>query len=67
MFLCADGPGELRPAGLLPTGCVPAAVAPQPVLGPGRFPEGQQEKSTRAAAAGGRRHAGVNHAVRSGG
>lgn len=64
MFLCADGPGELHPAGLLPTGCEPAADAPQLVLGPGGFPEGCQENNTSAGAPEGFRHAGVHHAVR---
>lgn len=40
VFLCADGPGELHPAGLLPTGREFAADAPRPVLGPGCLPKG---------------------------
>lgn len=53
MFLRADELGELHSADLLPTGREPAAAAPQPVLGPGRFPERGQKKSIRAAATGG--------------
>lgn len=40
MLPCTDGPGDLHPTGVLPTGCKPAAAIPQSVLGPGHLPEG---------------------------